>query len=544
MLLTLTYHLETVASQLHEIQGHINAINTVKPHLNPLAPISRLPPELLGEIFMCNMALHMADSSFHRPHWQRVSRVCHYWREVAIRCPHLWMHVNFVGNRPPPYHFPAILERSGQLDLFVQLNFPLAHEQFVQEQIHRITGLQLRLSDASDDGHVQTLLSRASALRRLELDGRSPSPPKFNRSNRYSEIAYRHQDYQLIEVLRHLEVLVLREIGLSWMRKLHHPHMKVLRIEFDRFPAHGVGRLNFFLEALKGMPLLEVLVMHRFLPEIPFVTPSDHPVVRLEHLRYLSLTTDTFGCANFMSYLDVPPNMSIRLCADIMVTPSSLMQYQRYKWNTLYHTQHLVLARTEFSFYPITERPIRSLDASPWVLNVPDFAQYACRLTVDGIPSMLENTDARFLRMFEVLDFSQVIKLTMPDFWIPREDERKKPLVSALARLSEVRILELPYWSEDVFKLDVLAPPSYDADDVERGGKPPLFPQLEELVLRCPTTPELGNKEDVIVTLLKRRRKCGFGIGTVKITSPHVRYDSRAVEMQKRIQDANRNALS
>lgn len=87
------------------------------------------------------------------------------------------------------------------------------------------------------------------------------------------------------------------------------------------------------------MPLLEVLVLKDCLPDdIPLLIPHDHPIIRLEHLHILSLDAATFRCANLISYLDFPSNVSIDLSGNSSVTSDNvcLSQYQSRRWDTLY----------------------------------------------------------------------------------------------------------------------------------------------------------------------------------------------------------------
>jgi len=71
-------------------------VQELKYHRNALAPISRLPPETLAEIF--SLLSFSADDSESVPYlaWIRVTHVCHRWHEIAIYSPYLWSHINFT----------------------------------------------------------------------------------------------------------------------------------------------------------------------------------------------------------------------------------------------------------------------------------------------------------------------------------------------------------------------------------------------------------------------------------------------------------------
>ncbi|KAI0701926.1 hypothetical protein BC835DRAFT_139959 [Cytidiella melzeri] len=71
----------------------VHSVNRVQ---NRLAPINRLPPELLGGIFE-----HLIDAypsanwefEFMDYPWPNVQSVCHYWRHVAVHTPVLWSYI-------------------------------------------------------------------------------------------------------------------------------------------------------------------------------------------------------------------------------------------------------------------------------------------------------------------------------------------------------------------------------------------------------------------------------------------------------------------
>ena len=79
-----------------EIKASEQVIQEPKYRRNALAPISRLPPETLAEIF--SLLSFSADDSESVPYlaWIHVTHVCHRWREIAIYSPYLWGHINFT----------------------------------------------------------------------------------------------------------------------------------------------------------------------------------------------------------------------------------------------------------------------------------------------------------------------------------------------------------------------------------------------------------------------------------------------------------------
>ncbi|KDQ52215.1 hypothetical protein JAAARDRAFT_485411 [Jaapia argillacea MUCL 33604] len=63
--------------------------------LNTFAPVSRLPPELLVEVFvLCTRGYCHPSADLD---WIKVTHVCHNWRQVALRAAHLWTRLP-IGN--------------------------------------------------------------------------------------------------------------------------------------------------------------------------------------------------------------------------------------------------------------------------------------------------------------------------------------------------------------------------------------------------------------------------------------------------------------
>lgn len=62
------------------------AIRMLKARRNELAPVSKLPDEVLQHIFLI-----FRDSTDLDPkNWQQGTQICQYWRHVAVELPLLW----------------------------------------------------------------------------------------------------------------------------------------------------------------------------------------------------------------------------------------------------------------------------------------------------------------------------------------------------------------------------------------------------------------------------------------------------------------------
>ena len=74
-------------------------IPALRSRRNAFAPISRLPSEILAEVFSF-LSSSTWDKETGYLKWTCVVRVCHRWREIALNYPLLWSHINFTKLTP------------------------------------------------------------------------------------------------------------------------------------------------------------------------------------------------------------------------------------------------------------------------------------------------------------------------------------------------------------------------------------------------------------------------------------------------------------
>ena len=125
---------------IHEIDSLEASILSLKSHYNELARISRLPGEVLSDIFS-NVSISALNGDGILT-WIHVTHVCRRWRETALSHPRLWSHINFTKLKPvasaeilsrakmAPLHLEADSHTWGvaQIDLFgKQLEAHISH---------------------------------------------------------------------------------------------------------------------------------------------------------------------------------------------------------------------------------------------------------------------------------------------------------------------------------------------------------------------------------------------------------------------------------
>ena len=87
-------NVESILALEEQIREHEKALVKLKRSRNALLNISTLPPEVLGNIFQCNVTFR-EDFDGLEEGSHNFLFVCHHWHEVALRTPGVW---SFWGN--------------------------------------------------------------------------------------------------------------------------------------------------------------------------------------------------------------------------------------------------------------------------------------------------------------------------------------------------------------------------------------------------------------------------------------------------------------
>ncbi|EPS93713.1 hypothetical protein FOMPIDRAFT_1135667, partial [Fomitopsis schrenkii] len=160
---------------------HYECIRVINTQLNALAPVSRIPPEVLSEIFL-HTAERVAALGSSPPRvrdWIRVTHVCRHWRETALQCTALWSRVDVPAL---PERLSEFLSRSKDAPLSMVLSFrPLRQpgtRQFVSSEdavllalsaLHRVQTLVVDASGDPTKAVLQRLGGRAPLLESLTI---------------------------------------------------------------------------------------------------------------------------------------------------------------------------------------------------------------------------------------------------------------------------------------------------------------------------------------------------------------------------------------
>jgi F-box-like len=151
--------LRAIDNEINSMQESILAlIAALRSRRNALAPVSRLPPEVLAAVFSI-LSLSTWDKETGYLEWTCVVRVCHRWRETALNYPPLWSHINFT--KLTPVAMVEILSRAKMAPLHLEANVT----RWNVVQFHAV-GMQLK-THISHTRHLSISGPLQSALRRL-----------------------------------------------------------------------------------------------------------------------------------------------------------------------------------------------------------------------------------------------------------------------------------------------------------------------------------------------------------------------------------------
>ncbi|KAI0045325.1 hypothetical protein FA95DRAFT_1573857 [Auriscalpium vulgare] len=283
-----------------------SALRLLRSQRNELAPVSRLPPEILSLVFRFLSDIDPPLLSIKRPGWPTVTHVCQRWRQTALAQCCLWSRIQFdMGER----WVRASLARAGSAPLSLMLSLPgrrvFAWEvDVVKATIARAMHFKFRTSRFETADQEEKLLQTPAPM--LEgLDARFETDGSL-----YSSLPATMFGGQ-VPKLQHL-----RFAGrlFPW----HSPLLKAL-VTLDMSYVstsrdHILQRHTFPLETiiagLQNMQQLERLSFDLVLPLVH--TPNDD-CADLPSLKFLAINGTLGDIILFLQHTTVPPNTQVTL---------------------------------------------------------------------------------------------------------------------------------------------------------------------------------------------------------------------------------------
>ena len=256
------------------IAGLEDRVRALKSRRNELSPISRLPVEIL-----CNIFFLIDDNygypSLHPDPWTNFSRVSQHWRSSALSAPELWA------------------------------NIPLNHSRWAQEMLMRskMAKLTIRPRYLFERSSIETFRSCLYEMNRVEeisiivsgwtwediFHGLPPkSAPQLHTlsfQNYLTTTFSIPEDFLYdTDLLRHAELI---DCKISWDSRLLTGLTHLTLIESLK----ANSSINQFLHALQRMPALTNLRLIDSIPDDTEGPSTYHPVVDLPCLRALTISS-------------------------------------------------------------------------------------------------------------------------------------------------------------------------------------------------------------------------------------------------------------
>ncbi|KAL0953739.1 hypothetical protein HGRIS_004928 [Hohenbuehelia grisea] len=289
--------------QIDEELGRIHeSARQLKSRRNALAPVSRLPPELLARIFLfCATPPTQDDFGGHSSlSWMKeVSHICQHWREVALGCPRLWSNISFSR----PHWVEEMLKRSKMAPLSVKADMTYITPRQLEalksslEHVGRTTELHMLAYKTTFNKYLTVLDKPAPMLESLFLRG-----PRYNRFATSDSFAL--PDSFLNAHAPNLRRLELDQCSISWSSPLLH-NLRDLRLHDSLRPS-----MSDLLPALEAMKNLTSIDLKNCLPS----GINDHDLwADLPGLKHITLEDNAEECVTLLSRLQYPTDTLVKL---------------------------------------------------------------------------------------------------------------------------------------------------------------------------------------------------------------------------------------
>ncbi|KAG0709335.1 hypothetical protein DFH29DRAFT_1075038 [Suillus ampliporus] len=276
-------------------------MRTLRMRRNSFSPISSIPPEILGAIFVHHahhmQLLHAADSHAVLS-WLIVGHVCRHWRDVALGTPELWA-TPFLNSSKGT---EEMLMRSKMAPLILRTGqrYRIDCVQKALMHIERLQEVSLPFSNGGTTHRcVVDFLNKLSScsapkLLSLSLDGGYTQTPRIVIPTSF-----------LAPNLRNFKIV---RCDLSWASSVL-TGLTVLDIRV--LSPECLPTLDELISALRRMPALHTLALEDALPTLPVKTNSLPRApramnVRLPHLKRLRLVAKMLEVANVLTRIELP----------------------------------------------------------------------------------------------------------------------------------------------------------------------------------------------------------------------------------------------
>ncbi|KAJ6619894.1 hypothetical protein B0H10DRAFT_1128017 [Mycena sp. CBHHK59/15] len=362
---------------------------------NDLAPVARLPPELLADIFV--RCIPLSRRELHTDlSWLNITRVSSRWRSVALSCPDFWSTIVFSR----PKWTPVMLSRSKMASLVIRIDLKKDHpdvlEPIILDNAHRLGTLDVR----SPQDTLTTFI--------INLETADATP-------RLQTLRILNTDHDLGEggmwlprdLFRRAGMVQSRKVGVQPGLRLHlgscafpwdsHWYCHLTHLHLEDINTTQRPTMDAFLSILVGSPYLKSLTLIHCSP-----TTRNGFTVDLPHLSALTIKCNSSStCARLLEYLSVPPSATVN--ASCTVKPDHDARH------VLYQTLIPQFADLQPSAYDT----VRIIHKNGFTISVLDSARphWLRTLRIDAVSWTQTNVQRVTNVVLDQLDFSNVSTL-------------------------------------------------------------------------------------------------------------------------------------
>ena len=267
-------------------------IRTLKSRRNGLSPISRLPPEILCNIF--SLIEDVFSSNRSPKFWTNFSQVSHHWRSTALSAPELWTKIpvnlpcRWIQERLIRSKMAKLTIRSGPSFLAsIPKTTTIEAVRSCLYRMNRIEELQLTANAKTLEKIFRDLPKSAPQLHTLCIGGATT----FSVHEDFLHDAERLRRVELTNCKISLESRLLT--GLTRLSLQ------------DSLKANSGSSIIQLLNALQRMPALTNLYLINSIPG-DSKGSSTYPVVDLPCLRKLHISSGVGALTTFLCHITVP----------------------------------------------------------------------------------------------------------------------------------------------------------------------------------------------------------------------------------------------
>ncbi|KAJ8454528.1 hypothetical protein ONZ45_g19270 [Pleurotus djamor] len=311
-----------------KIAKHMKIVCALRTRRNTLAAISKLPNEIIAEIFIACRTLREIFN--HTP--SAIILVCTAWRDIALSTPQVWSHISFED----PNSISRSLVHSKKEPLTVECD---AYHFYGFEQRHPMRLLaretyrfeELRISGPGDD------TSRMAA--HFFQKDRSPSAPLLQKLSIQVDVGGGgDEDSMTPRIMTSFwkDLTALRSMTFRKILPTSAPYLPSLRhLTIDVSSKGRFLSIPWVIQLLRNAPLLENATVGKISSDHPIsLTPPLPIAIPLLGLRTIKLKLKFLQESKLLSYLQIPDTANVDIefqgCGDTRKIQENISHLRRF----------------------------------------------------------------------------------------------------------------------------------------------------------------------------------------------------------------------